>query len=196
MFPFYSSDKFGVPISLELQRFLHVSDLCLIIAMAIAVIYFFSNCCSYAFSQNKGRACKAFFIGFEMSTTTKSLSASYMVVVYGAAEKTASVFMMKIGEAMSSSGKNPMDGIVHVAEFFVGGKENGKVGRSYDAKKKKAVSAAQLTQGGKEKRRCAMKIDNFSARSSQYFFGNELSRLQRYERTTGKDIDLQQRSTI
>jgi len=95
---------------------------------------------------------KAFFICFEMSTTTKSLSASYMGVRYGVTEKTARMFMMKIREAMSSSGNNPMDGIVHVDEFVVGGKEDGKTGRSYDTKKKKAVTAVQLTEDGKVKR--------------------------------------------
>jgi len=119
---------------------------------------------------------KAFFICFEMSTTTKSLSASYMGVRYGVTEKTARMFMMKIREAMSSSGKNPMDGIVHVDEFFVGGKENGKVGRSYDTKKKKAITAVQLTEDGKVKRMYAMKIDDFSARSLQYIFVNHISR--------------------
>lgn len=104
---------------------------------------------------------KAFFICFEMSTTTKSLSASYMGVRYGVTEKTARLFMLKVREAMSSSGNNPMDGNVHVDEFVLGGKEQGKTGRSYHSKKKKAVTAIQLTKDGKVKRMYAMKIDNF-----------------------------------
>jgi len=32
-------------------------------------------------------------------------------------EKTARLFMLKVREAMSSSGNNPMDGEVHVDEF-------------------------------------------------------------------------------
>jgi hypothetical protein len=111
-----------------------------------------------------------------MSTTTKSLSASYMGVRYGVTEKTARMFMMKIREAMSSSGNNPMDGIVHVDEFVVGGKEDGKTGRSYDTKKKKAVTAVQLTEDGKVKRMYAMRIDDFSAESLQYIFVNHISR--------------------
>jgi hypothetical protein len=58
----------------------------------------------------------------------------------------------------------------------VGGKENGKVGRSYDTKKKKAITAVQLTEDGKVKRMYAMKIDDFSARSLQYIFVNHISR--------------------
>lgn len=119
---------------------------------------------------------KAFFICFEMSTTTKSLSASYMGVRYGVTEKTARLFMLKVREAMSSSGNNPMDGNVHVDEFVLGGKEQGKVGRSYNSKKKKAVTAIQLTEQGKVKRMYAMKIDDFSAQSLQYIFVSHINR--------------------
>lgn len=73
---------------------------------------------------------KAFFICFEMATSTKSLSASYMGVRYGVTEKTARLFMLKVREAMSSSGNNPMGGDVYVDEFVLGGREETKVGRS------------------------------------------------------------------
>ncbi len=119
---------------------------------------------------------KAFFICFEMATTTKSLSASYMGVRYGVTEKTARLFMLKVREAMASSGNHPMDGTVHVDEFVLGGKEEGKAGRSYDSKKKKIVTAVQLTDKGKVKRMYAMKIDDFSAQSLQYIFVGHISR--------------------
>ena len=119
---------------------------------------------------------KAFFICFEMSTSTKSLSASYMGVRYGVTEKTARLFMLKVREAMSSSGNNPMDGNVHVDEFVLGGREQGKIGRSYSGKKKKAITAVQLTEDGKVKRMYAMKIEDFSAQSLQYMFVNHISR--------------------
>jgi len=119
---------------------------------------------------------KAFFICFEMATTTKSLSASYMSVRYGFTEKTARLFMHKVREAMTSSDNDPMDGKVHVDEFVLGGKDEGKTGRSYDGKKKKAVTAVQLTQDNMVKRMYAMKIDDFSARSLQYIFVNHISR--------------------
>jgi len=72
-----------------------------------------------------------------MATTTKSLSASYIAERFGVTEKTASFFMHKVREAMKSSGTQPMDGNVHIDEFVVGGREEGKVGRSYNSKKKK-----------------------------------------------------------
>jgi len=119
---------------------------------------------------------KAFFICFEMATSTKSLSASYMGVRFGVTEKTARLFMHKVREAMESSGNNEMDGNVHVDEFVVGGVEKGKVGRSYDSKKKKALIAVQLTDKGKVRRMYAMRIEDFSARSLQYIFNNHISK--------------------
>lgn len=113
---------------------------------------------------------KAFFICFEMSTTTKSLSASYMGVRLGVTDKTARLFMHKVREAMKSSENHPIDGIVHIDEFVIGGKEQGKVGRSYNSKKKKIVTAVELTKEGKVKRMYAMKIDNFSAKELETIF--------------------------
>jgi hypothetical protein len=92
-----------------------------------------------------------------------------MGVCYGVTEKTDRLFMMKVREAMSSSDNNPMDGkSVYVNEFVVVGKEEGKTGRSYDVKKKKAVTEVQLTRDVKARRMYAMRIDNFSAESLQF----------------------------
>lgn len=119
---------------------------------------------------------KAFFICFEMATTTKSLSASYMSVRYGITENTARLFMHKVREAMKSSENNPMDGAVEVDEFVLGGYEEGKVGRSYDAKKKKAVTALQLDENKKIKRMYVRQIDNFSAKELKGIFEHHISK--------------------
>jgi transposase-like protein len=118
---------------------------------------------------------KAFYICFEMSTTTKSLSASYMCKRIDVTEKTALLFMHKVREAMKSSGKNPMDGNVHVDEFVVGGKKEGAVGRSYHSKKKKAICAVELTDDGKVKRMYSMKIDNYSSKELKRLFEAHIS---------------------
>ena len=68
---------------------------------------------------------------FEMATSTKSLSASYMSIRYTVTERTARLFMHKVREAMKSSENNPMGGDVHVDEFVLGGKEEGKIRRMY-----------------------------------------------------------------
>ena len=119
---------------------------------------------------------KAFFICFEMSTTTKSLSAMQMSVRYGVQENTARLFMHKVREAMKSNGNNPIEGIVHVDEFVVGGHEESKQGRSYDSKKKKSVCAVELTDDGKVKRFYALKIKDFSAKSLSGIFDKHISK--------------------
>lgn len=118
---------------------------------------------------------KAFFICFEMTTTTKSLSASYVGERFGVTEKTARLFMHKVREAMKSSGNHPIDGNTHVDEFVIGGKEKGKVGRSYDSKKKKIVCAVELTEEGKVKRMYSMKIENYSAKELKKLFTAHIS---------------------
>ena len=80
-----------------------------------------------------------------MSTTTKSLSASQVARRYDISRQTAHYFMHKVREAMKSSESQKMDGKVQVDEFTIGGKEEGKQGRSYDAKKKKVLCAIQLS---------------------------------------------------
>ena len=65
---------------------------------------------------------------------------------------TAWYFMHKVRKSMKSSEQFPLATLVHVDEFTVGGKEEGKPGRSYDSKKKKAVIAVELTAEKKIKR--------------------------------------------
>jgi len=119
---------------------------------------------------------KAFFICFEMSTTTKSLSASYVSVRFGVTKNTARLFMHKVREAMKSSENNPMEGHVEVDEFVVGGKEDGKVGRSYDSKKKKVVCAVEFTEENKVKRMYMNRIDNYSAKELKVIFKKHISK--------------------
>ncbi len=118
---------------------------------------------------------KAFFICFEMTTTTKSLSANYMAVRFGVTEKTARMFMHKVREGMKSSETQPMDGNVEVDEFVIGGKEKGKIGRSYNTKKKKAVCAIEYTESGGVKRMYIMKIDSYCSEQLRSIFDKHIS---------------------
>jgi len=45
---------------------------------------------------------------------------------------------------MKSSANNPMDGYVEEDEFVIGGKEESKVGRSYDIKKRRQYALLNL----------------------------------------------------
>ncbi len=80
---------------------------------------------------------RAFFIRFEMSATTKSLSVIYVGVRFGVTEKTIRLFMHKIREVMKSSKKHPMKSVIHVYEFVVGGRKKGKLGVVMTARKRK-----------------------------------------------------------
>jgi len=119
---------------------------------------------------------KAFFICFEMATTTKSLSATQTAVRFGVQENTARLFMHKVREAMKSSEDYPMEGNVHVDEYVVGGHEESKPGRSYDSKKKKSVCAVELTDDGKVKRFYTLKIENYSAKSLRKIFDKHIDK--------------------
>ncbi len=82
---------------------------------------------------------------------------------------TAWYFMQKVRKVMKSSEQFPLASLVHVDEFTMGGKEEAKLGRSYDSKKKKAVIAVELTSDNKIKRAYVKSIDDYSAKSlTQY----------------------------
>ena len=118
---------------------------------------------------------KAFFICFEM-TTTKGLSASQVARRYEISRQTAHYFMQKVREAMKSSESHKMNDRVQVDEFTIGGKEEGKQGRSYDTKKKKVLCAMELTDRGKVKRFYALKIPDFSSKSLRTIFDKHISK--------------------
>ena len=91
---------------------------------------------------------KAFGMVFEMSSTTKSISANQMSKRYEVRYITAWLFMQKVRKAMKSSENHPMDGDVIVDEFVFGGRENLRQGRSTDSRKKKIVAAVEKDQIG------------------------------------------------
>lgn len=118
---------------------------------------------------------KAFLIMFEMTATTKGLSASQASKRYGITRKTAWLFMHKVRTGMESSQSFPIEGIVQVDEFVVGGKENNKPGRSYNSKKKKVVCAVELAEDDKVKRVYAIRIEDYSNKSLRRIFEKHIS---------------------
>lgn len=78
---------------------------------------------------------KAFGIIFEMSATTKSISAAQISRRFEISYPTAWMFMHKVREAMASSEQHAMVGSVLIDEFVYGGKEYLKQGRSTNSKK-------------------------------------------------------------
>lgn len=118
---------------------------------------------------------KAFCVVFEMSTSSKSISSIQMGKSFSIRQGTAWFFMQKVRKAMQSSKKYPLAELVHVDEFTVGGKEDGKQGRSYDSKKKKAIIAIELTHQRKVKRVYVKSIDDYSVKSLTPIFEEHIS---------------------
>jgi len=119
---------------------------------------------------------KAFFMVFEFTATTKSISSSQAAKRYGISRTTAWSFSHRIRKAMESSKNFPMTGEVHVDEFVFGGKENLKQGRSYDSKKKKLVGAVELSEKGGVKRVYIQRIDDYSSKSLQKIFHEHIAK--------------------
>jgi len=118
---------------------------------------------------------KAFMIIFEMSGTTKGLSALQVSRRYGISRTTAWSFMHRVRIAMQSSNKFPIETRVQVDEFVYGGKENLKQGRSRDSKKKKIIGAVELTDKDKVKRAYFKKIEDYSSKSLRIIFDTHIS---------------------
>jgi len=90
-----------------------------------------------------------------MSCNKKGISSYELSRQLSLRQKTCWYFQRKVQEGMRSSGNNPLNGIVEVDEFFVGGPETGKTGRGNE-KKKLVVMALQVDAFGIH--RCYAKV--------------------------------------
>jgi len=118
---------------------------------------------------------KAFIIVYEMSCTTKSISASHMAKKIGVSRPTAWLFMQKVRIAMKSSELHEMQGAVIVDEFVFGGVEDLKQGRSSDTKKKKLVGAVEINEKRKIKRAYFKRIKDYSSKELNKIFETHIS---------------------
>lgn len=118
---------------------------------------------------------KTFMIIFEMSTSSKGLSALQVSKRYGISRTTAWSFMHRVRIAMKSSNQYPIVGTVQVDEFVYGGKETMKQGRSRDSKKKKIVAAVEISKKEKVKRVYFKRINDYSSKSLQKIFDAHIS---------------------
>lgn len=118
---------------------------------------------------------KAFIIAFEMTNTTKGISAMQLSKRLGISRPTAWLFMQKVRIAMKSSEQYPMKGKVTVDEFVFGGKEDLKQGRSNDSKKKKIAIAVEQDDNGGVKRVYFKKISNYSSEELTKIFESHIS---------------------
>ena len=118
---------------------------------------------------------KAFLMLFEMSTSSKGASSVSMAEKYDVNQKTAWKFMSKVRKAMASSKQFPLEGDCEVDECFIGGYEEGKVGRGSQTKKQVAVVIEKSGEYG-IKRAYAIQITNASTKELRKIFDNHISK--------------------
>jgi len=115
----------------------------------------------------------AFHICFKISTKKKGMSSEELAEEYEIRQKTCWEFKWKVQQAMKSSGRYPLEGEVHVDEFYVGGEEEDTYGRG--AKKKRLVIVALEIVPDGVGRAYAEVIDNASAKTLRGFFRRRIS---------------------
>lgn len=89
----------------------------------------------------------AFHIVFKIVTKKKGMSTLELSREFDLRQKTCWNFKWKIQQAMAISLTNPLQGLVHVDEFFIGGPEIQKRGRS-QGDKKLIVIAIEIVEDG------------------------------------------------
>lgn len=87
------------------------------------------------FHKLKFSIVKAFWITYQLSTLKKGMSTMEIARQYEIHQETAWYFKRKVQQAMKSNGGLKLKKNVEVDEFTVGGKEQGKQGRSHGKKK-------------------------------------------------------------
>jgi transposase-like protein len=116
----------------------------------------------------------AFHIAFKISTKKKGMSSMELSQEFELRQKTCWEFKWKIQQAMQSSKQHPISGTVQVDEFYIGGEEKGKRGRSL-GDKKLVVVALEIVEGGVG-RAYAQCISNASSASFKPFFANYITK--------------------
>lgn len=116
----------------------------------------------------------AFHIAFKISTKKKGMSSLELSHEFELRQKTCWSFKWKIQQAMQSRLKHPLQGQVHVDEFWIGGPEENKRGRSKGSKKLVVLALEKLPTG--VGRAYAQVIDNASAKELRKFFGKFISK--------------------
>jgi len=86
----------------------------------------------------------AFEMVYRICVSKKGISSLALSREYNLNPKTGYNFKRKIQQSMKSSELHPLEGIVHVDEFVIGGQEEGCPGRSADSQKQRVVVAVEM----------------------------------------------------
>jgi hypothetical protein len=113
----------------------------------------------------------AFHICFKISTKKKGMSSLELSEEFSLRQKTCWELKWKIQQAMASSQRHKLTGLVHIDEFYIGEQEEDKKGRSADSKKKLVVLALEILDGKDQVGRAyAQVIDHASGKCFRPFF--------------------------
>ena len=126
------------------------------------------------FDKVKFSMLKAFHIAFKIGTKKKGMSTLELSNEFELRQKTCWEFKWKIQQAMASSLQYPLEGVVHVDEFMIGGSEEQKRGRSKGAKKLVVVALEILNSG--VGRAYAEVIENASSKALGSFLEKYVSK--------------------
>lgn len=116
----------------------------------------------------------AFHIAFKISTKKKGMSSMELSNEFELRQKTCWEFKWKIQQAMQSSMQYKLEGEVHVDEFFIGGPEEQKRGRSKGKKRLVIIALEKVKEG--VGRAYAQLIENASAEEFTPFFNQYIDK--------------------
>lgn len=116
----------------------------------------------------------AFHIVFKISTKKKGMSSLELSKEFELRQMTCWEFKWKIQQAMKSSKKYPLEGEVQVDDFFIGGPEEQKRGRS-KGKKRLVIVALEKVKNGVG-RAYAQIIEHASEEEFKPFFNTYISK--------------------
>jgi transposase-like protein len=116
----------------------------------------------------------AFHIVFKIGTKKKGMSSLELSHEFELRQPTCWEFKWKIQQAMQSSKQYPLEGEVYVDEFFIGGPEEQKRGRSKGNKRLVVVALEKVKKG--VGRAYAQVIENASAQEFTPFFNTYISK--------------------
>jgi uncharacterized protein (DUF983 family) len=116
----------------------------------------------------------AFHIAFKISTKVKGMSSLELSHEFELRQPTCWEFKWKIQQAMQSSKQYSLEGEVHMDEFFIGGQEEQKRGRSKGKKRLVIIALEKVTDG--VGRAYAQIIEHASAAEFKPFFNTYINK--------------------
>lgn len=125
------------------------------------------------FHKVKFSLLKAFWIIYYISVSKKGISSTELSRLLKLRQMTCWLFKRKIMEATHCKDEKKLTGNVEVDEFIVGGKREGKPGRS-KSDKKEVVLAIELKGNGISKAQCSV-IKNAGSKELKPFFDAYIS---------------------